>query len=47
MFEKKLTDIAQTTSIDIDVYNGSTKVNVQEKNFMTPLNIRNAVFLSN
>ena len=43
MFEKKINDITQTTSINNEVFNGSTKVNVQDKNFMSTLNIRNAI----
>ena len=41
MFEKKINDIASTTSINDTVYNGSRKITEEDKNFMSTNNIRN------
>ena len=43
MFEKKITDTANATSINSEVYNGTRKVIEPNKNFMSAINIRNAV----
>ena len=43
MFEKKIADTISSVSIDNNVYNGTRKVNEQNKNFMTPINIKNAI----
>ena len=43
MFEKKILDTASTTSIDNNVYNGSKKINEQNKNFMSEVNIRKSI----
>ena len=43
MFEKKIQDIVAETTIDNSVYNGVRKVTVEDKNFMTGFNIRNAI----
>ena len=43
MFEKKINDIASTTSINDTVYNGSRKITEEDKNFMSTNNIRNAI----
>ena len=38
-----LLDTASTTSIDNNVYNGSKKINEQNKNFMSEVNIRKSI----
>ena len=43
MFEKKTTDIVSETEINDNVYNGTRKLNEQDKNFMTDVNIINAI----
>ena len=43
MFEKKIKDIVSTTTIDDAVYNGVRKVTVQDLNFMSVNNIREAI----
>ena len=43
MFEKKIDDIVATTAVDNDVYNGTNKINEQNKNFMSEANIRKAI----
>ena len=43
MFENKIKNIVNTTAIDPNVYNGARKVNEQNKNIMTPENIRKAI----
>ena len=43
MFEKKITDIVSETEINDNVYNGTRKLNEQDKNFMTDVNIINAI----
>ena len=42
MFEKKINDITSTTTINDSVYNGTRKINEENKNFMSVPNIRNA-----
>ena len=43
MFENKINNLVSEISIDQNVYNGSRKINEQDKNFMTRENIRNAI----
>ena len=43
MFERKIEDIVRTTAINNDVYNGTRKITEPNKNFMSTLNIRNAI----
>ena len=43
MFEKKVNDIASTTKVKNDGYNGSRKITEQNKNFMDTSNLRKAI----
>ena len=43
MFEKKIEDIVQSTKINNEVYNGTRKIFVDNKNFMSIENIKNAI----
>ena len=43
MFERKIKDMITSTSINANVYNGTRKINEQEKNFMSSTNIRTAI----
>ena len=39
MFEKKIHDIVSTTAVENNVYNGTKKINEQDKNFTSECNI--------
>ena len=43
MFEAKINDIVSESTISPTVDNGTTKINEDDKNFMTPVNIREAI----
>ena len=43
MFEEKIRNVTNSTSINDNVYNGSRKITENDKNFMTPTNVKSAI----